>query len=45
MSGCIKNFDVGGKNMSLKIEDNSVLLEYNQIWNKVKKMHAKHKIP
>ena len=38
MSGYIKYFDDGGKNMSLKIEDDNVLVKYNQIWNKIKKM-------
>ena len=37
MSGYIKYFDDGGKNMSFKIEDESVYLEYNEIWNKIKK--------
>ena len=27
----------GGKNMSLKIEDESVYLKYTEIWNKIKK--------
>ena len=30
-------FDNGGKNMSLKIEDESVYLKYTEIWNKIKK--------
>ena len=33
----IKYFYDGGKNMSFKIEDESVYLEYNEIWNKIKK--------
>ena len=37
MSGCIKYFDNGGKNMSFKIEDESVYLKYTEIWNKIKK--------
>ena len=37
MSGYVKYFDDGGKNMSFKIEDESVFLEYNEIWNKIKK--------
>ena len=37
MSGYIKCFDDGGKNMSFKIEYESVYLEYNEIWNKIKK--------
>ena len=34
MSGYIKYFDNGGKNMSFKIEDESVHLKYTEIWNK-----------
>ena len=37
MSGCIKYFDNGGKNMSFKIEDEKVYLKYTEIWNKTKK--------
>ena len=37
MSGYIKYFDNGGKNMSFKIEDESVYLKYIEIWNKIKK--------
>ena len=37
MSGYIKYFDDGGKNTSFKIEDESVYLEYNEIWNKIKR--------
>ena len=37
MSGYIKHFENGGKNMSFMIEDDSVLVKYNQIWNNVKK--------
>ena len=37
MSGYIKCFDSGGKNMSFEIEDKSVCLKYNEIWNKIKK--------
>ena len=37
MSGYIKYFYNGGKNMSFKIEDESVYLEYTEIWNKIKK--------
>ena len=36
MSGYIKNFDDGGKNMSFKIENEGAYLEYNEIWNKIK---------
>ena len=31
MSGWIKYFENGGKNMSFKIEDDSVYLKYNEI--------------
>ena len=31
MSGYIKYFDNGGKNMYFKIEDDSVFLKYNEI--------------
>ena len=37
MSGYIKYFHNGGKNMSFKIEDASVYLKYTEIWNKIKK--------
>ena len=38
MSGSIKYFENGGKNMSFKIEDDSVYLKYNEIWNKIKEL-------
>ena len=38
MSGYIKYFENGGKNMSIKIDDHSVYIRYNQIWNKIKKL-------
>ena len=38
MSGYIKYFDNGGKNMSFKIEDESVYPKYTEIWNKIKKL-------
>ena len=37
MSGHIKYFDNGGKNMSFKIKGESVYLKYPEIWNKIKK--------
>ena len=37
MSGYIKYFDSVGKSMSFMIEDDSVLVKYNEIWNKIKK--------
>ena len=36
MSGYIKYFEIGSKNMSFKIEDEDVYLKYNEIWNKIK---------
>ena len=36
MSGYIKYFDNGRKNVSFKIEDEDVYLKYNEIWNKLK---------
>ena len=36
MSGYIKYFENGGKNMLFKIEDEDVHLKYNEIWNKIK---------
>ena len=38
MSGYIKYFDNGGKNMSFKIEHESVYLKYTKIWNKIKRL-------
>ena len=38
MSGYIKYFESGGKNMSIKIEDDEVYIIYNQIWNKIKEL-------
>ena len=38
MSGWIKYFENGGKNMSFKIEDDEVYLKYNEIWNKIKNL-------
>ena len=37
MSGYIKYFDNGGKNMPFKIEDESVYLKYTELWSKIKK--------
>ena len=36
MSGYIKYFDNSGKNISFKIEEESVYLKYAKIWNKIK---------
>ena len=38
MSGWIKYFEIGGKNMSFKIEDDEVYLKYNEIWKKIKEL-------
>ena len=38
MSSWINYFENGGKNMSSKIEDDSVYLKYNEIWNKIKEL-------
>ena len=37
MSGYIKYFDKGGKNMSFMVKDDNVLDKYNKIWGKIKK--------
>ena len=42
-SGYIKDFDNDRKNMSFKIKNNNVLVNYNENWNKILK-NAKHKI-
>ena len=38
MSCYIKYFENGGKNMLFKIDDESVYVKYNQIWNKIKEL-------
>ena len=38
MSGYIKYFDAGGKNMSFVTDDKEVYEKYNEIWNVVKKL-------
>ena len=38
MSGYIKYFGNGGKNMSFKIEDEGVHLKYTEIWNEIKRL-------
>ena len=38
MSGYIKYFENGMKNMSFKIEEDYVYIKYNQIWNKIKEL-------
>ena len=36
MSGYIKNFDDGAKNMSFITDDKEVYAKYNEIWNVIK---------
>ena len=36
MSGYIKYFDKGGKNMSFMVKDDNVLDKYNKMWGKIK---------
>ena len=38
MSGYIKYFDGGGKNMSFVTDDKEIYEKYNEIWNVVKKL-------
>ena len=38
ISGDIKYFENGSKNMSFKIGDEDIYLKYNEIWNKIKSM-------
>ena len=38
MSGWIKYFENGGKNMSFKIENDEVYFKYNSIWYKIKEL-------
>ena len=38
MSGWIKYFEYGGKNMSFKIEDDEIYIKYNSTWNKIKEL-------
>ena len=47
MSGYIKYFDKGGKNMSFMVKDDNVLDKYNKIWDKIKeKLNIKfHSMP
>ena len=35
MSGYIKYFENGAKNMSFKVEEESAYLKYNEIWNRI----------
>ena len=38
MSGYIKYFDNGGKNMSFVIDDKEVYRKYDELWNVVKSL-------
>ena len=38
MSGCIKYFDDGGKNMSFVIDDTEIYEKYNEIWEVIRKL-------
>ena len=38
MSGYIKYFDDGGKNMSFAMDNKEVFEKYNEIWNVVKRL-------
>ena len=38
MSGWIKYFENGWKNMNFKIEDGEVYLKYNEIWKRIKEL-------
>ena len=40
MSGYIKYFDKGRRNMSFIIEDDSALVKYMEIWNKIKEIKS-----
>ena len=40
MSGFMKYFGNGGKNMSVMSEDDSVLFKYSTVWNKIKEVKA-----
>ena len=47
MSGYIKHFENGGKNMSFFVRNDNVLDKYNEIWGKIKeKLNIKfHSMP
>ena len=38
ISGWIKYFENGGRNMSFRIEDDDVYIKYNNIWNEIKEL-------
>ena len=41
MSRLIRYFDDGGKNMSFMIKNDRVLIQYNEIWNTIKRLMGK----
>ena len=41
MSGFIRYFDDVGKNMSFMIKNDRVLIQYNEIWNTIKRLMGK----
>ena len=47
MIGYIEYFENGGKNMSFMIEDDNLVVRYNEIWNKtIKTLNIKfHNMP
>ena len=40
MSGYIKYFDNGGRTMPFMVDDDSILVKYNDIWKKNKKLNS-----
>ena len=38
MSGWIKYFENGAKNMSFQIENEELYLKYNEVWSKIKEL-------
>ena len=45
MSGYIKYFENGGKNMSFMAKDDNVSDKYNEIWDKIKKKVKHNSMP
>ena len=41
MSGFIKYFDNGGKNVSFMVKYDNALVKYSEIWNKIKELASK----
>ena len=40
LSGWVKYFENGGKNVSFKIEDDEVYMKYISVWNEIKELLA-----